>query len=471
MANYLTQILAPFTLSAALISGCAGAGYRTPAQNESVSKSFEKQEYNNHTIDFFAQREIAFIEQKTAEFKTKNPTQSNFIDLIHTYTPPTVTATTITTTSPVKEILRQNTALKYLFEDNKIQRWLLQSAKQNSEFNYEFIPLSIEEQKKINEQLDVLVLSANSMPFLKRHTWQPPKDLKATAAYNQEGLFYLIEILTAKADIESQEFRITEINKANKSVSALKKSVEGINEQNIANSVWAKIAPIKVGTYFTGSDELIKQSNIALSQTFSNAYLELLNNAKKELDKKTYSSKHNAYQNSLSHLLSLPLELLQKNKINEVQASALKKKIVSDIAELFEKNRFEDEPEISLKQIGFSSLPIIGLFDFEDWRNCFTFDWFEPNKDSFQESYSAIIKEGRRLNCGNGNSNKFIGSTNPAIKSRGLAVASSAVAIATTYGLVSNKNSNSQKTNYSVSSPPVTPPIGGGGTITPGTGN
>lgn len=465
MANYLTRILAPFTLSAALISGCAGTGYRSPYQNKAIQESFEKQEYNAKTIDFFAQREFAFINDKTKEFEVKYPSQKSFIDLLNTYKLPTATATNALD----KEILSQNAALMYLFENNKIQRWLLQSAKKNAEFNYEFTPLSDEENKKIKKQLDTLVISANNTSFSKRNTWSPSKDLKSSANYNHEGLLYLIEILTAKADIESQEFHIYEINKANKTASALKNSVEGLNEFAIGNSVFFRISQTKVGSYFTGTDELIKQTNISLSQTLGNVYLELLNQAKKELDEKTYSSKHKAYQGAFSHLLSLPLELLQKNHINQVQASALKKKIISDITELFEKNKFEDEQDISLKQIGFSALPIIGLFDFEDWRNCFTFDWFEPNESSPEKSYAAIIKEGRRLNCANGSSDKFIGSTNAAIKSRTFAATSSALAIATAYGLASNKNGRS--INSGVSSQPITPPIGGGGTITPGTRN
>ena len=115
----------------------------------------------------------------------------------------------------VRNIQLENSLLGQIFDANKIQRYVLQTAKKNAKWNYkgtEFLDEKSEAELLKNlKELETVVKKLDSKKrAMVRQTLANHKLIDD----NEQGLVYLVELLTAKADLEFVEFDAREINNA-----------------------------------------------------------------------------------------------------------------------------------------------------------------------------------------------------------------------------------------------------------------
>ncbi|MBI4140653.1 hypothetical protein HY485_02330 [Candidatus Woesearchaeota archaeon] len=455
--------LATYTLAAVaeLSSGCVATGYQAPRHEPKVIQTLAEREFGE-SIDEFCAKEIARLSIPVTS--TALPEEKDITLQFAAEYSKTTSQINYNLRTGLDEIITQNIVMNLLSEQNRIQRWLVDSAKRNARWNYKSKPLRQNEQEFVEKYLDYLTASVERLDANTRAALKAKEQQRMTE--NENRLRYVVSLLTAKADIEAVEFNVAEMHHAYQRLAIIKKSIDGIDLYVHGEKVWNNIHERKIG-------ETLYEECRRLDQI----YRQLLFSAEEILKQGTYKDKHEVFQNHLYRTFEMPTLLYENNIISANDVLALKAKIVKDIADIFKTNDVKSLPGLDPKIAGLSAIPYVGIFvDVDKWGIAFTKDVFTPETNTPVEQFAEILKEGNRLNSGNGNSQHQIGSTDPAIDECVITVASTAI---TTVGIIGGvmraKNNHHQPAAPSATPPnpptPSVPPVSGGGTIGPGTGN
>ncbi|MBI4141459.1 hypothetical protein HY484_00880, partial [Candidatus Woesearchaeota archaeon] len=329
-----------------------------------------------------------------------------------------------------------------------------------------------EEQNTVDASLDKLCALLNKFDYNNVGTKKEIKPYSNIVLENITGLSYLQDVLTAKANVELLEGHLIEADTAYNHASMIKKSLTRFDDFKNRKNVWNAVKTQNARELFGVNHLLSTAGIIDEKKNIETLCTELLQKTEEIFRYPSCKDKHEAFQFVVSYALEIPSRLYESGKIREDSAIVLRKKIINDTASVLKNLGQTDKTDYlpDLSQIVFSIIPGIGMLHVNEWKDCVSKDWFVPEGVSDEKIYAVVIREGHRLMSGDGNSAHYVGSTNPAIISRGIAIISTGASVVVPQ-LLKSHSSRAPETISQPDNPTVPPPVGGGGTTGHGVGN
>lgn len=294
-----------------------------------------------------------------------------------------------------KELEKQNSLLGELYKNSKLQRKIITSIQNNTEFEAFDAPTGLQNSdlQEIAQTMVALQYSLSNLKAGEIEKLQKKVALKAEKTGKKELLEQFNELISNNKDMKEQfkrlalisanvnhhEMRMNEIDAAVDFYVALEESVSGRNFYNEGEQIYSSLKSRKLGEIASGDSHVIKEGKFDQNSSIESVVGELYKRIGQESADNGRHSRHTIAQEhylQLKNILSEAhknLGLLTKeekasvktldelNKINDERLIALEKYFSNEVAKHM-LNGVNEDQGVSVGSTLVSLIPFVGIY-------------------------------------------------------------------------------------------------------------
>ena len=341
----------------------------------------------------------------------------------------------------------QNDLLHQLFQNNRINYWVIESINNNVDCDDDFeLVLNESDRTVLNDALRQLALPNSFLTNRERQALNQSRiELEQLAAnnrntpaqydserisraltaelnYNEHCLQWLRRLATARGNIEVLEGNIPRMHTSYWLAAKITESITGRDEYFEGRDLLSDHGTDSIGDLhledLASRVEFEANGRTINNGTLNQFYAHLMERIEQTLREgwspnygPNYGRVNTAFQHLIPAVYSIPIHLQMHGNITAEQAVALKKVITQDLSRIFLGNDGADDdfpPTSNLGDYAQSLVPLWNIKYLIELPDLFTADDFEPDSETIEGRFQETLRAANRLSSGE-SANHFVG--------------------------------------------------------------